>query len=229
MKRMLRLNTLLICTALLSPAPALAGVGASVKVGTLGVGADVTVGILSQLNARVGLGAFRVNDLGGGEEGEDNQLTFSFGLLTVAGLLDWHPFAGGGFRLSGGLVYNGSKIDMEADTSRPVSFSSDDEADGGEEFLITDLQGKVDFKKVAPYLGIGYGNAVAADGRLHFSFDLGAAFQGAPRVAIDAVAANPADQARLDAATAERAADIEENLSIVKIFPVLAFGMSYRF
>jgi len=40
------------------------------------------------------------------------------------------------------------------------------------------LEARVDFQKAAPYVGIGWGNALSQDGRWQFSGDLGAFYHG---------------------------------------------------
>lgn len=209
----------------LAATSALADVGATLKVGTLGVGADVTTRIAERVNVRANLNYFGYSTSITGDEGEDGSggetVQPSLQLLTLGALLDWHPWAQG-FRLSAGLYLNMNKMDMTADLSDTVEFND-------REYTLSDVGGTVDFNSLAPYLGLGYGNAVGANGRWHFSFDLGVIFQGSPQVDLRATASDPALQVQLDADIAEEERQIEDDLGFFTIYPVISFGVSYRF
>lgn len=202
---------------------ALAAVGATLKVGTLGVGADMTIGISKKLNARANVNYFNygktITDDEDGSGGET--IKPKLNLLTMGALLDWHPWAQG-FRISAGLYLNKNKLDLTAETDETVEIND-------HEYSVSDLGGKVDFNSVAPYLGIGYGNAVQANGRWHFSFDIGALFSGSPHAALWATSSDPALQAQLDADIAEELQDIEDDLEVFTIHPVVSLGVSYLF
>lgn len=203
---------------------ALAAAGASLKVGTLGVGADVTIGISGKLNARANLNYFKFGKTfteDEDEEGGGGTVEPKLDLLSIGALLDWHPWAQG-FRASAGLYLNKNKLDLTAETSDTVEINE-------HEYFVSDIGGKVDFNSLAPYLGIGYGNAVQANGRWHFSLDVGAMFSGSPKVSLHATSSDPALQSQLDADIAGEVEDIEDDLKVFKIHPVVSLGVSYRF
>jgi len=204
---------------------ALAAVGATLKVGTLGVGADVTIGISKNFNARANLNYFSYGMTIDEEEDEDGggggTINPKLQLLTTGALLDWHPWAQG-FRISAGLYMNNNKIDFTADTNDTVDIND-------REYFVSDLGGKVDFNAVAPYLGIGYGNAVQANGHWHFAFDIGVMYSGSPQVALWATASDPALQAQLNTDIEAEVKDIEEDLEAYTIHPVISLGVSYLF
>jgi hypothetical protein len=199
--------------------------GLSGKIGTLGLGADLTIGISSTLNGRVGINGLSYDMDVGGDEDEDGETSeevqTELSWFTIAGLLDWHPFENG-FRLSGGLMLNNNEIVLSADPNDLVDINDT-------EYAITSLTGEVSFDQMAPYLGIGYGNAVGEDGRWHFACDLGVMFQGTPQVSIKATSANPAMQASLDSDLAAETQDIEEDAEAFDMFPVLSVGVSRKF
>ncbi len=90
------------------------------------------------------------------------------------------------------------------------------------------LSGDATFDEFAPYVGIGFGNAVADDVDLSFSFDLGLIFQGTPDVKLrsDGTAAgNPVFVADLQ----DEEDDLQDDADKFKIYPVLSFGISYCF
>ena len=134
MKRII--PVLALAVTLLSATSALAAVGASLKVGTLGVGADVTFGLHEKLNARVNLNYFKLNTTIT-EEDEDGSgggtIKPKLLLESAGALLDWHPWAQG-FRISAGLYMNNNKIDFTADTNDTVDIND-------QEYFLSDLGG----------------------------------------------------------------------------------------
>jgi hypothetical protein len=204
---------------------ALAAVGATLKVGTLGVGADMTIGISEKLNARANLNYFTYGMTINEEEDEDGggggTINPKLKLLTIGALLDWHPWAQG-FRVSAGLYMNNNKLDLTAETSDTVEIND-------HEYFVSDIGGKVDFNTLAPYFGIGYGNAVQANGHWHFAFDIGVMYSGSPQVALSATASDPALQPLLDADIAAEVKEIEDDLEMYTIHPVVSLGVSYLF
>lgn len=204
---------------------ALAAVGATLKVGTLGVGADVTIGIQEKLNARVNLNYFSYGKSFTEEEDEDGSgggtIRPELNLQSMGALLDWHPWARG-FRVSAGFYLNQNKLDLTAETNDTVDFND-------QEYSVSDVGGKVDFNSLAPYLGIGYGNAVQENGHWHFSFDIGALFSGSPQVDLWATASDPALQSQLDADIDGEVKEIEDDLGVFTIYPVVSLGVSYLF
>lgn len=218
------ITTAVLAATIFGASIAQAAVGVSLKVGTLGVGADVTVGIAPWLNARVGYNMFSYGtDFAGGNKEEDGvgKITPELKLQSLGGLLDVHPWSGG-FRISAGCYINSNKLDMTADTTQMVEIN-------GQNYMLGDLQGTAEFKVLSPYVGIGYGNAAGSNGRWHFSFDLGALFQGSPDIKMHATISNPALQAQLDADLEEEARKIEEDVKIYTVYPVLSMGVSFRF
>ena len=131
--------------------------GLSGKIGTLGLGADLTIGISSTLNGRVGINGLSYDMDVGGDEDEDGETSeevqTELSWFTIAGLLDWHPFENG-FRLSGGLMLNNNEIVLSADPNDLVDINDT-------EYAITSLTGEVSFDQMAPYLGIGRGRTLA--------------------------------------------------------------------
>jgi hypothetical protein len=194
------------------------GVGVSATVGTLGAGGEVTVGVTRFLGVRAGAHWLGIDPGFSIEEGDVNT---ELRWLNYHALLDVHPF-GNGFRISGGGVLNDNRFSLSADLTEAVTIN-------GVDYGLTALNGDVEFEKFAPYVGLGYGNAAGKNGRWHFSFDLGVMFQGEPTVNIEAEASNPILQALLDNDLREEEQDIEEDLSDFKYYPVLSFGISFRF
>ncbi|WP_207482234.1 porin family protein [Arenibaculum pallidiluteum] len=148
--------------------------------------------------------------------------------LASGGLVgDYYPL-GGGFRISAGLRINGNKADISA---VPGPFQTVDL--GGTTYTgseIGRLDGKVDFNRFAPYLGLGY-EARLSDA-LSLSFDAGALWQGKPDVSLRATpgaALPPAAAAQLAADVERERRNVEDDLEPFQFFPVVSITAKYRF
>jgi len=191
------------------------GFGLGLKAGTLGYGLEGTFSLSEHFNVRAGF-----NDYSDTASETDGGITYDakLDLGTVALLLDWHPFAGT-FRVSAGLMKNDNAIGL---TATPTS----NQTIGGTTYTpaqIGTLAGDVTFNSTAPYLGIGWGNA-ARRGRFGFTAEIGAMFQGSPKVSLRA-SGGAVSQADL---TSE-AQEAQSDLSDFKTYPVLSIGFSVRF
>ena len=210
--------------------PASAQTALSITVGSLGAGVELTESFSPYLDGRLGLH--------GGNLAERRRLVADIDYDATAkartgtALLDWHP-AASGFRLTGGLVYNGSRVDAESRIPASGVYRIGNlnlpAAQVGR------LQGRADFKTLAPYLGLGWGGPLAGSGRLGFTFDLGAFYQGSPNVTLTPVLPagspldNPVGRALLALAVAQEERRAEADLSSYKYYPVVSVGLSYRF
>lgn len=204
---------------------ACADVGVLLKAGTLGAGVDVSKGISESLGLRLQANALNYNrDITESDVDYDADIK----LKSAGLLLDWHPFSGT-FRVSAGAYWNGNEATA---TGRPsggtytingVTYNSSD---------IGSLDGKIDFKSVAPYLGIGFGSAPKAGRGMTFSFDLGVLYQREPNVALTAVCGaglSGAQCTQLQSDVAAEQASLQEDLKDLKFYPVASFGIGYRF
>ncbi|MFO7871285.1 MAG: hypothetical protein R6V03_07635 [Kiritimatiellia bacterium] len=200
-----------------------AGVGISPKIGTLGYGADLTVGVLPTVNGRLGYNTFsyKIEDTEEEEGEEVAELEAELNLKTIAALLDWHPGASG-FRFTAGGMVNDNEITLTARPGATVDI-------GDAAYTVERVDGAVTFDSFAPYLGIGVGNAADRNSRIHFSLDFGALYQGPPKVSIEATASDPQVQEELNADLDQEAQDLEDDFSWFKFYPVIAFGFSVTF
>ena len=225
------------CSGTAQAATAVAG---GLRVGTLGLGAEGTIGLTDRLNLRVPFNVFSY-DYDQTEDGIEYEGTLDLKSFGVQ--LDLHPFKGS-FYLSAGLYSNGNQVDLKA--SDP-SGTEEYEVGGGTYVFDTSdplrLNGGLDFNSAVPYLGLGWGNAIQGASNVYFRFELGAYFQGAAKVKLDASGSavnvdtgNSFDvddgsiesqvfQANLEA---ERA-DVEDDASDYKIYPAISFALGYRF
>lgn len=209
-----------------APAPALPaddpmeglGLGVTAKIGTLGIGADVTLAFSRYLALRGVFSELNIEPLIGRDEGN---IKFDLNWRNCGGLVDWHVL-GGGFRLSGGLMANNNDFKAHGDLTESVTIN-------GNEYSLTTLDGEMSFAKWAPYLGLGYGAAAGKDGRLHFACDFGIMFQKQPSVTLSGTASDPYLQDLLNADLAAEVAKRSDDLRWFAYYPVINVGISLRF
>ncbi len=199
------------------------GLALGPKIGTTGIGLDVVFGINSVVNLRSGFnyGSFSLDSTLG-----DVDYAVDLDMVGVPLLVDIHPF-GNQFRISvGAYIQPGSKANLDATPNAPVqigehTYPSD---------VVGTLSGEAKFSNVvAPYLGIGFGNAVDEEHMLTFMLDFGIIFQSydvtltSNGAGMDTVM----DTFREDLKKEE--ANIQSDLDSYKFFPVLTFGAAYHF
>jgi hypothetical protein len=199
---------------------AVVGIGVTGKVGTTGLGADLTVPLVSNwLNLR---GGYNFGELRPSLTEGDIKYSADVHLESVPILLDLHPFHGG-FRITGGVYFNRNEIDL----SSVVDASTIGLGSGAGPATVNANVGWSN--EFAPYLGIGWGNA-ADDNTLDlpiavgFSLDIGAFYQGSADVLITESTGTVSA-----ADLAIEAAQIEDDLSDLKFFPVVTVGIHVRF
>ncbi len=86
-----------------------------------------------------------------------------------------------GFILSGGLIYNGNKVDYKGKATggtfdiNGVTYNASD---------VGSLDGEMTFSNLSPYLGIGYNSTVKSTG-WNFTADLGVLYQGSAKTTLN--------------------------------------------
>ena len=133
-----------------------AGIGIAGRAGTLGIGIEATQSLIPMVNVRGGINWFNYS-FDGTKSGVKYNLDLK--LKSFSALVDLHPFPLVGFRLTGGIVFNSNGLKM---VSNQISGTVDI---GGQTYDTGDvgtLNGDVDFKSTAPYVGIGWGNAASS-------------------------------------------------------------------
>jgi hypothetical protein len=190
------------------------------KIGTLGVGGDLTTSLIPQVNLRAGVQWFAYSFDG---KFSDVDYDVDLNLLNPLLLLDWYPF-NGSFRISGGVLYNASNIQLQGRPAEEVEIG--DQTYRPEEVGM--LEGDVEFEPVVPYVGIGWGNALGSSGQWGIATDFGVAFIGSPNLDLSAtgpIASDPTFQAEL----AKEEHNVQDDLSDFNIYLVLSISLFYRF
>lgn len=191
-------------------------------IGTPGVGVQATVGLIDSINVRGVVNFFSTNF----DENQDGvEYDLDLDLQSAGVILDWHPGAGS-FRFSAGAFSNGNEI-TGAGRGQPGTFVEF----GDEVFAAEDLgtvNANFDFDSVAPYLGIGWGNAAQNEG-WSFSADIGVYLQGEPEVTLSTPDVDPSIVDLVAAELAQAEANLEDEVDNLDFYPYLSIGVAYRF
>jgi len=209
--------------AALAASGAASAQGVGLRAGTLGVGGDIGWGIAPTLSARLGYSALNFDS---SYDASSVHYEGSVKLSNFSGLLDWSPV--GPFRLTAGLVGSGNKIDVTAVPSGSLYTLN------GNTYAASDVanfRGMVEpGNKLAPYLGIGYGNVAGAG--VNFYFDLGVVFQGSPKATLSATcgsALSVSQCTQLQSDVAAERYNLEQSLNKYRYYPVGQIGITVGF
>ncbi len=208
------------------------------RISTLGFGVEAITKLNKRLNVRVQGNFFSYSD---SIKESDVDYEGKLKLNTLGALIDIHPFAGG-LRLTAGGFSNGNKIDLAASCKMgsecevgDVTVSSDSSSSDPRVF------GRAKFKSFAPYVGLGYGNAMKGF-PFHFAFDIGVLVQGATQIDLGAsgiarvtdnesgvtttrdLATDPDFQEQLQ----KESANAEDSAKEYKYYPVVSLTIGYR-
>jgi hypothetical protein len=189
----------------------------ALKASTYGINLEGIRSFGPEYNARLGVAFFSYTIDGGGGSDEDFTYSGDLKLSSISVLGDWFPFTGTTFRVTAGAFINLNKANLVLTPTETYTI-------GGTSYSPSDLgtlTADIKFNKIAPYLGIGFGNPVAGAPGFDFTFDIGAMYHGAPAATMNA-------QGLLEP-TASQASKLEDNLSWFRFYPVVSFGLSYKF
>ncbi|NTV66527.1 MAG: hypothetical protein HGB06_02370 [Chlorobaculum sp.] len=219
----------LLAIGMCAPVAASAGTGdiaLGVKGGTAGLGGELTVGVLNFLNFRTGYNTFNYD---GNDTQSDIDYDYKLKLQSIPLLVDLHPF-GGGFRLTSGIFINNNEVTSTAkpNNTAKVNIGGTEYSIGGVGADLVSLDGKIDFQSTAPYLGIGWGNAVGKNSHLTIFFDAGIMFQGTPKVSLNANGPIASD-ATFEQKRAEEEAQLKNDIKDLQYYPILSLGLAYKF
>jgi hypothetical protein len=211
--------------------------GVAAKVSTLGFGFDGGVPVTEQANVRVGVNFFNFN-----HDFDNDGITMAaqLKLRSVSAEFDWFPFSGS-FHVSPGLMlYNGNRVEATAFTPAGTQFTL------GNDTLLSSASSPVRgnatiaFKRVAPSVLFGWGSVVPrGEKRWSLPVELGVVFSRAPTATLSLAGSaclpngtncrNIATEPLLQADLRQEEANLNGDLSVLKILPVISFGFSYGF
>jgi hypothetical protein len=216
-----------LCTALLILASIsqvasadFGGLAIAGRSGTLGFGGELMANFLPDINGRFGVTFFPLNLSG---RISDVDYNFDLRMLTFPLTLDWYPFKGS-FHVSGGIIINETKVGLDTRSSASLTI-------GGTTYSASQLgqvSGDATYNPIAPYVGIGWGNAFGKEKRWGILSDLGVAFIGSPHVSISAtgpISSDPTFQRNL----AQEQEDIRHEFGRLRFYPVISASLFYRF
>ena len=165
----------------------------SLKGGSLGLGIDLSTPINDTYSVRFNLNGLKKNH---SIETTFNTFKGNFKIYTAGILIDYYP-TDSTFRMSTGIYANSSHYDGKASS------------------LFHSVTTHASYNKIAPYLGIGWGNDTHQKG-WGFTLDIGAFYQGKANVHsnISILGLN---------------FEIEEEVNKYSILPVIAAGVNYTF
>jgi hypothetical protein len=221
-----RMRGILATALLLGAASANAQVGVTADLGSTGAGFHLVVPMERNLNGRFGLNAFQ-HDF----DRSTDAVTYDIKgkLRTVDILFDWYVREGSSFHVTGGVVYNGNQFDARANTDALGSVKLN-----GTTYKTADLgilSGRIEYRKAAPYLGIGWGNALDAGHKWNVGVDAGAFYQGHANVQLASIGCTTS-QAVCTALVKDVAAErlrLLDDVDVLKWYPVLRVSVGYRF
>jgi hypothetical protein len=211
-------------------------IGVGVKVSTLGIGGDVAIAVSHRTNVRFGFNAFSYSH------------TFDKDGVTYGGTLDlrsaqatYDMFLFKDLHISPGvLFYNGNQVTANASVPGGQTFTLNNTSYVSDAANPVTGTGKLTLYKAAPMVLFGIGNLVPRNSH-HFStsFEIGAAYQGPPRVTLNlggsacdstglfcrTISSDPTIQSNIAAEQAK----LNKSASPYKFYPVLSFGVGYKF
>lgn len=191
------------------------------SLGTQGVGAGIVLPISPTTAAR-----FEINSINVSSDFNESDVNYTAKVKnnSASALFDWH-FAGGApwLRATAGLVFNDGGFSGTGTPTTPGSytFNGTTYTVGTSESVTVDGE----FRKVAPYLGIGFGRPVTTKGWGVFG-DIGA-FYAKPKMNVTLSPGLAAVVSATDLAT--ETANLQEDADELKWYPVLRVGVRYAF
>ena len=191
------------------------GVALSVQASSLGPSADLHIKASDALRVRLRGSYLPYTHT---EEFEDDDVTAQTDAdLTLGGpeaRLEWHPFKTA-FHLSGGALLNITEVDARVVPTEPYEYS-DNKTFSPEK--LGSLRAKASYPSVAPYAGIGFGDAV--NSRWSVLVEIGAYYTGSPDIEMEGTG--------LITPTEQNAALLEDGLESFIVLPHLAFGVALQ-
>lgn len=213
--------------ALLVPGAVLAAQGSGstssdmsvgLRVGTLGIGVEVSKLLTDNIGVRVG-GNF--GSLSQTQTKSDLALDAKLKFQAFTGLVDFYPSGRGSFHLTAGIITNPLTIDG---VGKPTNGTMTINNVQYTQAQVGTLNATIKYASALPYVGLGWGTPASKDGGFGFLFDIGAAI-GKPTVAMSSTGSAPG----LAANIAAQQATTQNDANKVPVWPVISLGFVWRF
>ena len=210
-------------------------IGVGVKVSALGIGGEVAVAVSHRSNVRFGFNAFSY-----GHTFDKDGVTYKGTLDLRSAQATFDLFFLKEFHISPGvLVYNGNNVTANASVPAGHSFTLSNTSYVSAAADPITGTGKLTVYKAAPMLLVGFGNLVPRSRHFSTSFEIGAAYQGPPRVTLSlsgsacdstglfcrSISSDPTIQANV----VSEQAKLNKSASPYRFYPVLSFGVGFKF
>lgn len=184
----------------------------------------ITIGYDYALTSDVSLRGEYSGGLSLSRNGQRDGVDFNgnFKANSLGAIADWYPMAGSGFRATGGITLNDTKVSFAATgnngtakiNGKPVNLA-------GETFNV-DLK----YPGVTPYIGIGYSSKHNAEKGWGFFADAGVTIgKFDTSVSTTMVGKQGITQADVDAQTSK----VRDSINKLSVFPKLTIGAVYSF
>lgn len=223
--RLRTLNAMLAAVTLLASGTAAADFGAAVKAGTLGLGLEARWDPpVPWFDLRIGANSYDYSDKAGyaGVEYDATLALDSYYLTTN------FKFPASPFRLTLGAFSNGNEVQLSSQDLGGLNFTI-----GGTSFSAADvgtLESVTSFSSTSPYLGVGFDFELM--GKVGLNLDFGLLWQGDPTVTLEASGLDSAPaqiQTTLGQALEVELAELEDEMSNLKAWPVVSLAFVYNF
>ncbi|HKO00166.1 MAG TPA: hypothetical protein VJ032_00650 [Thermoanaerobaculia bacterium] len=143
-------------------------------------------------------------------------------LDSLGGLIDFYP-TGRTFRLTGGVLSNRNRVEGITTENNFVEINNVRYPS----VLVGYLTAQATVNRTSPYAGFGWASSAR---RVGFTFDVGAAYHGAPKLAVQAHPTIPAlVPASFYADLEAERVQAEQDVSKYKWHPVVQFGITFGF
>jgi len=193
-----------------------------VNMGSLGIGANLSLPLGSDASLRANINKFKYN-----LNKKYKKVSFkgNLNLLNAGLLIDYFP-ANNFFRLSVGGYLNKNKVSGTSKFSKSITVKVHNV-----KRKITDrvkIESEVKFNNISPYVGVGWGNNIQKKG-WNTTLDIGMMYQGLPKITFDTSSKYAITKDRLKKDIKREKARLKRFANKYKFYPVLVVGISYSF
>lgn len=189
----------------------------SARAGTLGLGGEVGVTVLSNLGVRGGVGVIPID-----YEGTYSELDYSVTPTSPLMNLGVDFYTGfGTLRVGGGVLVLSNPTEMSGEYVGTFEV--------GDETFVGDarIDGELDHGSAAPYVIFGTGRATGSG--MGIFLDIGAAFLSEPELTLTASGTATQDPRFQEALEEERQAAEQDANDFLRILPIFSFGFRFGF